>query len=50
MKNIVIKLRKLVIRRVTISTYNLKGQGKIEVGHKPLLQALRALTRGGKED
>jgi hypothetical protein len=50
MKDVVIELRKLAIRRVTISAYNSKGQGKIEVGHRPLLQALRALTRGGKED
>jgi hypothetical protein len=50
MKDVVIELRKLVIRRVTISTYNSKGQGKIEVRHRPLLQALRALTGGGKED
>lgn len=50
MKDVVIELRKLAIRRVTISTYNSKGQGKIEVGHRPLLQALRALTGGGKEN
>ena len=38
------------IQRVQISAYNSKANGKIEAGHKPIMNALVKLTKGGKTD
>ena len=42
-------LQKYGMHRIVISPYNAKGNGAIERGHKPFLQALIALTEGGKK-
>ena len=43
------ELNKLGINRIVISAYNSKGNGMIERGHQPIIQALIALTMGGKK-
>ena len=47
-KEVIEILRKYGIKRVQISAYNAQANGKVEGGHKPILNALMALTEGGK--
>jgi hypothetical protein len=35
------------IKRVIISSYNIKANGMIERGHKPVINALAKMTKGG---
>ena len=41
-------LRKYGVKRVQISAYNAQANGKSEGGHKPIVNALIALTEGGR--
>jgi hypothetical protein len=43
------ELNKLGINRIVISAYNSKANGMAERGHQPIVQALIALTMGGKK-
>lgn len=45
---VILELQKLGVHRRQISAYNSKGNGMIERGHQPLINALLALTEGGK--
>jgi reverse transcriptase-like protein/integrase-like protein len=47
-KEVVRELQKLGIKRRIISAYNSKGNGMIERGHQPIINALLVLTAGGK--
>jgi len=47
-KEVIEILRRYGVRRVQISAYNAQANGKIEGGHKPILNALMTLTEGGK--